>query len=66
MEITLNGVQESLPDGATARQLLETLALARQKVALEINGEIVPKSTFGQRLIKAGDRVEIIRAVGGG
>ena len=66
IDITLNGQQRSLDDGVTAEGLINLLTLADQRIAIEINGEIVPRSTFPERRIVTGDRVEIVRAVGGG
>ena len=48
------------------RELLEKLAMAGKKVAVERNGEIVPKGAHQQVLIQNGDRLEIVVAVGGG
>ena len=53
-------------NGVTADMLLEQLGLAGQRLALEINREVIPRSTFSQHVLQAYDRVEIIHAVGGG
>lgn len=66
IDITLNGERQSLDDGYTAQRLVDLLTLSEQRIAIEINGEIVPRSTFAERRIAAGDRIEIVRAVGGG
>ena len=66
IDITINGEQKSLAADMTAEALLNLLALTEQRIAIEINGEIVPRSTFGEHRIVAGDRIEIVRAVGGG
>ncbi|NND60698.1 MAG: sulfur carrier protein ThiS [Gammaproteobacteria bacterium] len=66
MDITVNGEQRTLFASATAADLVRELALGEQRLAMEINGEIVPRSTYDQRQINAGDRIEIVRAVGGG
>ena len=64
--VTINGEQQTLDSDVTAERLVHLLSLAGQRVAIEINGEIVPRSTFPDRRIATGDRIEIVRAVGGG
>ena len=51
---------------AAAVDLLRELALEGKRVAIERNGEIVPKSRQGDTLLVDGDRIEVVRAVGGG
>ena len=66
MQLEVNGQATELPPGLTARGLLERMALAGRRVALEVNGEIVPRSNHAAHELKDGDTVEIIHAVGGG
>jgi sulfur carrier protein len=66
MNIILNGSSLDLPDNLSASQLLLTLGLAGKRLALEVNQEIVPRSTFDSHIIQPGDRVEIVHAIGGG
>ncbi|MHB1239916.1 MAG: sulfur carrier protein ThiS [Gammaproteobacteria bacterium] len=66
MEIVLNGEPRQVADGISAAQLLDELALAGQRIALEVNRAIVPRSTFGACHLQPGDQVEIVRAIGGG
>jgi sulfur carrier protein len=66
MQLHLNGQATDLPPGLTAGQLLERLALAGSRVAVEINGEIVPRSVHATHELKDGDKVEIVHAIGGG
>lgn len=66
MRLQLNGQATELPNRLTARDLLEHLALAGKRVALEVNGEIVPRSSHAAHELKDGDTIEIIHAVGGG
>lgn len=56
------------PDNATLNitQLLEHMGLRGKRIAVERNGEIVPRSKFDQPLLADGDRLEIVVAVGGG
>ena len=66
MHITLNGEQREFPDTLSASQLLQDLGLAGKRLALEVNREIVPRSTFDNHIIQPGDRIEIVHAIGGG
>jgi sulfur carrier protein len=66
IRITLNGAPREFPAPLTFSQLLDELALAQRKLAVERNGEIVPRSRFGEARIADGDRVEVVMAVGGG
>jgi len=66
MDLIINGEPRELPDGITAAQLIEQLGLAEQRLAMEVNREIVPRSAFGDYTFKSGDQIEIVRAIGGG
>ncbi|MGF1548564.1 MAG: sulfur carrier protein ThiS [Thiotrichales bacterium] len=66
MQILLNGEAHDLPDRITALALLEQQGLADRRVAVEINLEIIPRSAYAQTELRHGDRVEIVRAIGGG
>jgi len=66
MKIIVNGEQTEVANGLTAHLLLEELGLTEQRLALEINEEIIPRSALSQYVLQADDRVEIIHAVGGG
>ena len=66
MEITLNGTPRDVPDGLTAAALIEYLDMSGQRLAMEVNGEIVPRSEHERHTVQPGDRVEIVRAIGGG
>jgi sulfur carrier protein len=66
MRLHLNGQPTDFPAGLTARQLLEQLELARARVAVEVNGEILPRSAHAVHELKDGDKVEIVHAIGGG
>lgn len=66
MQIYLNGDEKQIPDGLDMAGLIELLALADQRIAVEVNQELVPRSTFTGHALAANDRVEIIHAVGGG
>ncbi len=66
MNITVNGQSREVPDGATAAQLVQILELTGRRLAMEVNGEIVPRSRHDDHRLAAGDRIEIVHAVGGG
>ena len=66
MDVIINGETQTLAEPVTVAALLETRGLAGKRVAVECNGEIVPKSRHADALLVAGDRIEIVVAVGGG
>ena len=66
MEIILNGEPRQVSDGITAAGLVELLGLEGRRYAMEINGELLPKSAHAGHRLTAGDRIEIVQAVGGG
>lgn len=67
MQVTLNGTSHRFdPPPATVAELVRALSLEGKRVAVEMNGEIVPKSRYAQTRVAAGDRLEVVAAVGGG
>ncbi len=67
MDILLNGDPVSLSDSAaTITTLLASQGLAERRVAVEVNGEIVPRGRHDEHRLHAGDKVEIVHALGGG
>ncbi len=64
--LTVNGESREVDAATTVAQLLEAMGLAGKRIAVERNGEIVPKSHHGETRLEAGDKVEIVVAVGGG
>ena len=66
IDILLNGEAATLPVGISVSGLLAHMQLAGQRLAVEINREIVPRSLHEHHEINAGDRVEIVQAIGGG
>jgi sulfur carrier protein len=66
IHVTVNGKAHRFEQPLELAALLERLALAGRKIAVERNGEIVPKSAHGSTLLADGDRLEIVVAVGGG
>lgn len=66
MQIQLNGQPRELPDGSSVSALLEAEDLTARRVAVEVNGAIVPRGRHPARVLQDGDRVEIVHALGGG
>ncbi len=66
MEVIVNGETREIEDTTTAAELIETLGLAGRRLAMEVNGEILPRSRFETHRFRPGDRIEIVQAIGGG
>lgn len=66
MQIVLNGTPRRLTDAVTVAELARQVAPAARRIAVELNGEILPRSQHGQRQLVDGDRIEIVQAIGGG
>lgn len=66
IEITLNGEPRQIGHDTTLASLVEALGYTGKRIATERNGEIVPKSQYADTRLTAGDRLEIVVAVGGG
>ena len=64
--LTVNGTSRHFEETLSCLELLERLELAGKRVALERNGEIVPRSRHGAEMLCDGDELEIVVAVGGG
>ena len=66
IQVTVNGASHRFAGALDIAQLIERLELAGKKIAIERNGEIVPKSAHRSTRLLEGDRLEIVVAVGGG
>jgi sulfur carrier protein len=66
IQVTVNGARHSFEKAVEVSALLSRLNLLGKKVAVERNGEIVPRSAHANTLLKDGDELEIVVAVGGG
>jgi sulfur carrier protein len=66
ISVVVNGAPQALDAGATVADLLARMGAAGRRVAVERNGEIVPKSRHGETRLAHGDRLEVVIAVGGG
>ncbi|MCS5592300.1 MAG: sulfur carrier protein ThiS [Gammaproteobacteria bacterium] len=66
MNLLVNGENVILHDNANIKDLIEHLGCQNQRIALEVNETIIPKSTHEEYLLSDKDKIEIIKAVGGG
>lgn len=66
VHITVNGEQRRYASSPRLAELLREMSLADKRIAVEKNGEIVPRSRLGEEMLRDGDRLEIVVAVGGG
>lgn len=66
MKIQLNGERRDLAPPATVADLIASLDLGGRRVAVEVNGSIVPRSQHARHRLDEDDRVELIGAIGGG
>jgi sulfur carrier protein len=66
MHVQVNGESREVPDGTTVADLVADLASAGQRFAVEVNEELVPRSTHADRRLADGDRIEVVHAIGGG
>lgn len=66
IQLTVNGQRQRLEAVTNVTRLLEALELAGKRVAVEKNGEIVPRSRYADTAVADGDQLEIVVAVGGG
>ncbi len=66
ISLTINGQSHSFTRAPTVSEMLTHLKLAARRIAVERNGEIIPRSQFDTITLNAGDHVEIVVAVGGG
>ena len=64
--LKINGESRSFPAPMNVAGLIEHLELRGKRIALECNGEIVPRSQFSKKELSDGDALEIVVAVGGG
>ena len=66
IDIEVNGQARSVPQRTTLRELLAVLELSDQGVALAVNRSVVPRQGWPSHLLLADDKIEIVRAIGGG
>ncbi len=66
MEIIVNGESRQVAEPYSVAQLIEAMGLSARRLAVEVNLEIVPRSSHASHRLEAGDRIEIVHAIGGG
>lgn len=66
MDIRINGESRQLPESSTIADLLAAEGLAQRRIAVEVNGCIVPRSQHDGHRLQDGDTVEVVHALGGG
>jgi len=64
--VSINGEPRQLPQAISVTAFIEVMGYSGKRIALERNGEIVPRSTFANAILNDGDQLEILVAVGGG
>ena len=65
-KIQLNGDPYEINDGTNLNKLLNKLKIQKNKVAIEVNGEIIEKNKYQNLILNKGDKVEIVNFIGGG
>ena len=66
IQLIINGQTQHFESTLNVTQLLERMALNNKRIAIEYNGQIVPRSKFKEQALVDGDQLEIVVAVGGG
>ena len=66
IDIEVNGEAHRVQPRTSLRELLEVLGLPDQGLALAVNRSVVPRQQWSERVLAAADRIEIVRAIGGG
>ncbi|TFW10338.1 sulfur carrier protein ThiS [Oxalobacteraceae bacterium OM1] len=66
MQIELNGAPHAVAENANVQDLIATLDLANKSLAVAINREVVPRAKWSERVLQPRDRVDIVKAIGGG
>jgi sulfur carrier protein len=66
MEIVLNGENRKLSEGMTVLELVQQLGFATDRLAVELNLQIVKREQWAASVLKEGDRIEVVQFVGGG
>ena len=65
-DIELNGAFHAMPPQSTLQDLVESLGLAGQALALAVNRQVVPRARWRGTVLAAHDQVDVVRAIGGG
>ena len=65
-KIQLNGKKISILTNISVRDLIKKYKLKEKKIAIEVNGTILPKQNYGKKKLKNNDKIEIVQFIGGG
>ena len=65
-KIQLNGDPYEISNGTNLNELLNRLKIQKNKVAIEVNGEIIEKGNYSNLILNKNDKVEIVKFIGGG
>lgn len=66
MEIELNGTPHPIMENQNVQELIAALDLSNKSLAVAINREVVPRHKWAERMLQPSDRVDIVKAIGGG
>lgn len=66
ISIQVNGEEKQLPREMPLAEIIDTMQMTSRRIAVELNQEIVPRSLYASTILKSGDVVEIVHAIGGG
>ena len=66
MQLVINGQEKDMPSSVTITQMLRELDITGSHIAVALNFQVVPRSSYDQTPLNEGDKVEIVHAVGGG
>ena len=66
IQITVNGQSVEIDSPMTVEQVLDTVDVPPNYLAVEVNAQVVPREEFGDRVVRDGDDVEVVTLVGGG
>lgn len=66
IDVFVNGAKRGIPRESTVAVLLGTLESPARGIAVAVNREVVPKTRWSERILEPGDRIDIVRAIGGG
>jgi sulfur carrier protein len=66
IEVQINGERREIRDGGSVAALLDALGVPKAVAVVERNGEVVPRSELDREIVTSGDRIEIVRLMGGG
>ncbi len=66
ISVSINGTTRSFGQAISIAELIQEMGLGGKRIALERNGEIVPRGSYAQLMLANGDKLEVVAAVGGG